>query len=67
MYMIMRKVSGKFMRIITERIAIKVLQHLIEKRQKRLDITPAFLEGERNALEAEIMMYQKHLEKIKGR
>lgn len=67
MYMIMRKVSGKFMRMITDKILIKVLQHLIEKKQKRLDITPAFLEGERNALEAEIRMYQNHLEKIKGR
>ena len=55
------------MRMITDQIAIKVLQRLIEKKQKRLDITPAFLEGERNALEAEIKMYQKHLEKIKGR
>lgn len=55
------------LRMITDRIAIKVLQYLIEKRQKRLDITPAFLEGERNALEAETRMYQKHLEKIKGR
>jgi len=55
------------MRMITDKILIKVLQHLIDKKQKRLDITPAFLEGERNALEAEIRMYQKHLKKIKGR
>ena len=55
------------MRMITDRIAIKVLQYLIEKKQKRLDIIPTFLEGERNALEAEIRTYQKDLEKIKGR
>lgn len=51
---------------ITDKIAIDVLQNLIEKKTRELNNTPAFLENERNALKAEIRMYERNMERIKG-
>lgn len=51
---------------ITDKIAIDVLQNLIEKKTRELNNTPAFLEDERNALKAEIRMYERDMERIKG-
>ena len=51
---------------ITDKVAIDVLQNLIEKKTRKLNNTPVFLEDERNALKAEIHMYERDMERIKG-
>ena len=51
---------------ITDKIAIKVLQDLIEKKTRELNNLPAFLDDERNALETEIRMYERDMKQIKG-
>ncbi len=51
---------------IIDKISIKVLQDRIEKKTKELNNTPAFLEDERNVLKAEIRMYERDMERIKG-
>lgn len=51
---------------ITDKVAIDVLQNLIEKKTRELNNTPAFLEDERNTLKAEIRMYERNMERIKG-
>lgn len=51
---------------ITDKVAIDVLQNLIEKKTRELNNTPAFLEDERNALKAEIRMHERDMKRIKG-
>lgn len=51
---------------ITDKVAIDVLQNLIEKKTRELNNTPAFLEDEWNALKAEIRMYERDMKRIKG-
>lgn len=51
---------------ITDKVAIDVLPNLIEKKTRELNNTPVFLEDERNALKAEIRMYERDMERIKG-
>ena len=51
---------------ITDEIAIKALQGLIESKTRELNNLPAFLDDERNALEAEIRMYERDMKRIKG-
>lgn len=51
---------------ITDKVAIDVLQNLIEEKTRELNNTPAFLKDERNALKAEIRMYKRDMERIKG-
>nr|DAW80314.1 MAG TPA: hypothetical protein [Caudoviricetes sp.] len=51
---------------ITDEIAIKALQGLIESKTRELNNLHAFLDDERNALEAEIRMYERDMKRIKG-
>ena len=51
---------------ITDEIAIKALQGLIESKTRELNNLPAFLDDECNALEAEIRMYERDMKRIKG-
>lgn len=51
---------------ITDKIAIDVLQNLIERKTRELNNLPAFLDDERNALEAEIRMYERDIKRVKG-
>lgn len=51
---------------ITREVALGVLQGLITDRLEALSNTLAFLEEERENLEAEVKNYKKHLRKIRG-
>lgn len=51
---------------ITDKIAIKKLQDLIEKKTRELNNLPVFLDDERNALETEIRMYKRDMKRIRG-